>query len=552
VRSPVDPPSPQIADEPEHQAEPSGQPAPAAAVSDVPAPSWIDEHRYLCLSAVVVLLLTIFTLKGRWAMGVDIWEHAAAIRELSLHPLHPQHPFYAVDASHQFFNPYSLVLALVSRITGVGVPTVLNVAGIANVVLLLVGLHLFVTRISRRRHVDFYTLLLVLVLWGPGAWFFSGFLHWDVLPIVMTYPSTFAKGVSLIALWLYQRHLDERDRRLLVIIVALLTVTLLSHPVDALAAYIGLVALSFRHDDQRVDRTVALALAIAATSFLVAFLWPYFSLYGLLFGHAQAHYRESIGGADHDMYVHVLSRIFPMLIVVPFFVRRLWRDWRDPLALYLTGLVLLYAYGYAVKNWSYGRLVSSIMFIAAILLAEELVMAAEAASRAGDAARPALRWVQVTTVGLLVLGTYNVRNGFVVLPDPIARRFPYSWVHSNVDMAKLSQFDFLTRLTTRSDVVLSDVYTSLSIPTFSGRTVAVARTQAFVDADQRGTDLGTFFNPATPEPTRRGILRKYKVGFVLLLRERLAAEPATYVPLQSLGRTVHTNARFVLVDVRGR
>ncbi len=162
-----------------------------------------------------------------------------------------------------------------------------------------------------------------------------------------------------------------------------------------------------------------------------------------------------------------------------------------------------------------------------------------------------LAWVRVTTAGLLLLGAFHVRNGFVVLPEPLASRLPYNWAHDEREMVELSQFSFLDRMTARSDVVLADAYTSLSVPTFSGRTVAVVRPQAFVDTQQRGSDLGTFFDPQTPEATRRGILRKYGVDYLLLLRSRLVDDPASHRPLERLGRTVHVNRRFVLVHVGG-
>jgi len=490
------------------------------------------------------------TLKQKLGMGVDVWEHAAAVRELALHPLHPHHPFFGGNAAHQFFTPYALGLALVSRLTGLSVTTVLELGGMANLALILVGLRLFVSRVSTHRHADFWSLAFILVLWGPGAWFFSGFLNLDVLSVVLPYPSTFAKGLVLVGLWAFDRFLADRRAYLLVAVFVIAVVVVLSHPIEAAFLYVGLASFALARRGVRVDRDVALAGGVALASFVLAQAWPYFSLYDLLFGDGQvAVYRRAIDVGNRDMYVHVIGRTLPLLLVVPFYLRRLYRDWRDPLALVLSGLLVVYVYGQWTRSWSYGRVISAMVVVAAVMLADERAAAAGAAHRLGQAGRPAMWWLQVTTVGLLLFGAFNVRNGFNVVPDAVASSLPYSWVHPEVDLAKVSDFDLLSRHVARSDVVMSDLYTSLSVPAFSGRPVGVARTMAFIDASQRGVDVGRFYSAATSPEERRAIVSRYGVRYLLIVRSQAASEPSVYGPLLAMGPTVASNHRFSLVDL---
>jgi len=516
--------------------------------------SWltaVDDHRYLLLALVVVALMLSATLKQKLGMGVDFWEHAAAVRELALHPLHPQHPFFGGSGAHQFLNPYALGLALVSRSTGMGVATVLELGGMVNLALVLVGLRLFVSRVSTHRHTDFWSLLFVLVLWGPGAWFFSGFLNFDVLSVVLPYPSTFAKGLVLIGLWAFDRFLADRREYLVLGVFVIAVVVVLSHPIEAAFLYVGLVAFALGRRGPRADRDVALAVGVSLASFLAAQAWPYFSLYQLLFGGGQvAVYRTAIDAANHDMYVHVIGRTLPLLLVVPFYLRRLWCDWRDPLALVLSGLLAIYVYGEWTQSWSFGRVISAAVVVAAVMLADERAAAAEAARRLGRGGKPARWWLQVTTVGLLAFGAFNVRNGFNVVPDAVASSLAYSWAHPEVDLAKVSDFDLLSRHIARSDVVMSDLYTSLSVPAFSGHPVAVARTMAFIDASQRGADVGRFYNVATSPEERRAIVSRYGVRYLLIARSEAVSQPSVYGPLLAMGPTVASNHRFTLVDLR--
>lgn len=511
---------------------------------------FILDQRYYVLSAALLLLSLSFTLKNQWGAGIDIWEHAAAARELGHHPFDPSHPLFAVEAPHQLLSPYHLVLGLLARLPGLNIITVFDLAALANLVLLLVGLRMFTRRLLGRRHVDFYALLFILFLWGPTPWFFSGFLHFNVFPVVLPYPATFAKGLVFVGWAVYLRFLDGDDRRALVATVGIASVLLLAHPIDGVFFFVGLGALAVTRKPDQLQRHVAATGLAIATSVGLALLWPYYSLYDLLLGPQNETYRNGLAGADLDMYTNVLPRLWPALIAIPFIIRRLIHGWREPLLLTLGALLLLYAYGWRAEEWTIGRILSAIMVIVAIILADETARATEEAAAMGDAGRSAARWIQFATLGLVVLGMFQVRHGFVMLPDAVLKHASYSTVHGFLEMVPISKFSFLSDYVDDGQVVIADPGSSKEAPAFGAKVVSYPAPEAFVDTRTRTADMGTFFTGSTPESVRRQLIDKYRASFLLLTQQNLTSDPQTYEPLKELGTVVHSNDRFALIDLR--
>jgi hypothetical protein len=510
------------------------------------------DRKYLIASAGIFVVMLSHVVKSKWGGGIDIWEHAAAVRELRDHPLHPDHPLFAIHKPHQFFSPYHLGVALFSRLPGLGVVNALNVMAMFNLVLLLVGLRLFVGRISQHRDTPFYALIFILFLWGPMAWFFSGFVHFAVLPLLLSYPSTFAKGVVLLCLWAHTIYIERRQTMWLVPSLVGSVIVLLSHPVDAIFLFVGLIALAVvAVKDWRQDAGLLLDTGgVIVFAFIGAFLWPYFSLNELLWGKANEGYRKAIDAAEQDMYVKVLQRALPALVALPFILRRAIVARLDALTVMFGALLVLYGYGWLSERHAYGRLISALVIVALIILADERAAATTAARRIGAPGIPLMRWAQVSTAALVLFGAYQVRNGLIALPDTIVKHFPYGWVHSEVDLVHTTDLAFIPRFATRKDVILSDLYTSLEIPAFGPRVVGVARAEAFVDTSEAGAALNRYFEQSTRRSDREAIIRKYSVDFVMLTQERLVNDPTTYRPLRAIGTEVYANARFVLLDVR--
>lgn len=514
----------------------------------------LSENRYLALSLLLLAFMLSHAVKQKWGSATDVWEHIAAAREMAAHPFDPRHPMLPVDAPHQFFTPYTLLVAMIVKLTGWHVLTAFGTFGILNLGLVLFGLHRFVRALGGDNDVAFYTLLFTLFLWGVDTWFYSGFLHFNVIAHVLSYPSTFALGLTLVVLTMQARFLKSGDLRLQIGIMAAGVVVLLSHPITFTFFAIGCLSMVALRSARRWEALVATTLALMAAGAL-AMIWPYFSIYDLLLGgspEVEGAYRNAVDAANHELYNQVLRRILPALVVVPFVVIRL-RDWRrDPLALMAAGLAAAYAYGWAFDFGSLGRSLSFLLLVGVTILAQELVKVQKDLADLGSAASSARRWVRVTVGVFVLIGMFNLRNGFEVLPDRLVADLPYEWIHNEIGFTRFDDFQFVERNHARYPVVLSDLYTSLEVPTFGSRSVSFARAQPFVDTSERSADLGRFFAAESSGTERRAILDRYDVGLLILTQEHLEDEADVYEPMLALGRVVASNDRFVFVDVSGR
>jgi hypothetical protein len=508
------------------------------------------DRSYVVTSGIVLVMAGYFTAKQRWGIGFDVWEHAAAVRELMHHPFSPTHPTLPVDAPHQLFTPYHLVVALVGRVFSLDIVTAMSLAGIANVVLVLVALRLFVNRLCPRSGVATLTLLFTLFLWGRDPWAFSGFLNARALWSVLAYPATFAMGATLLALALFMRFQDDADPRFLPLISVVGAVVALSHQVEAALLY-GLAGAFVLTRDAIVPwrRQVAALVASGAGTVVIALAWPYFSLWDLTFGHANAAFRAGISHENLPMYTDVPSRIWLSLLGVPFVMFRVARNPRDPIFAGLVVAVLLYVFGWRTGQHLMGRSMATAVLFLHVALADATVEAAAAARRVGDAARSARRWIAVMTAAAVLFGANLIRQP-ALQAVPFAMALPDWVVHDDSSLLVLRAYRFLPHFVHRGDVVLAEGSTSFIVPAMSdARVVAVPRPLAFVDTSARD-DIARFFDPAATTADRRAIIARDRVTFVLVYIPVEGMTATLLDQLLQLGQVVHRDPVYALVDVR--
>jgi hypothetical protein len=239
-------------------------------------------NRYWIASFLLVVVMTSLTLYGNH--GSDFWEHSAVVKELATHPLSPQHPLFNLNKPHMFFSPYHLGVGLLARLGGITPIDAMALAGVGNLLLLLVGLRLLIHYFFEnfQDSIAFYTLILVLFLWPAGAWGWSGFIHFQVLSKVLPYPSTFAIASTFLIFALYH-HALAHEKKFQVLLTGLLsTVVVLTHPPTAVVTLIGILAISLHFYNIIGFRALASGLVLLIGTFLLAFLWPYYSFFDLV------------------------------------------------------------------------------------------------------------------------------------------------------------------------------------------------------------------------------------------------------------------------------
>jgi hypothetical protein len=527
--------------------------------------NWFLKYRYLLLCLLVFGLLALRT-DNTFVVG-DFWEHSSVVRELATHPLNPQHPQLLLNAPHAFNTPYHLILGLASRFSGRSAVEVLSIAGLVNLALYFCGFYLFISTLDwkNRSGLAFYALLLTLLLWGFYAWNFSGFYHLRNLGYIIPYPSMFAMALSLFSLWMNGRRLKNKNDWWLIPIGLGASTVLLTHSITFFFLAAGLAAMTLRvlvivtklreaapapviasdlseaipisHQSSQLRKAWLLEVAKIAGLLVFAFglatLWPYYPFLDLMAG-ASAVYHAS----NQDMYNHIFLRTWPLLVGIPLMINEARKDWRSPLPWMFTALLGVYMLGWVTGAYSYGRAISYLGFILQIVIAIYLVKIELWVAARAD--RPAI-WQTVFSLGFTLL---------LVLLTLTSQVIPLAETLKPIEGNHLEKYLFLAQYTDQYDVILTDLPTSMVVPTFGGKVVAFDRPMPFVtDAPQRRADVLQFYDPQTSIEERQSILEKYKVKYILLEKKPEADWEATRQIIAPFGDLIYRGKRFLLYKV---
>ena len=438
---------------------------------------------YRALAAVLFALMVSETVvqcrHGAWSG--DFWEHSAVVRELARHLVHPRHPLLALPVKHEFFSPYSLALGAATRVTHLSPVWTLGLAGLCNLALLLALLPPFVRLFTRRPLAPFFTLLFTLLLWGVHPLVFSGFFHFDVIGLVLPYPSTFATAVTLGLVVLWSRQLAEPRHARLAVIAIGSAVVLLTHPVAAF--FLVLLLLAFSR-----GRAVTRLGVVAATMLVAALVWPYYPFFRLL--------REEgvFDASNHPLYQSVFGELLPVLPAFVLVALRLRRDRLDPLALTVLVIAIVYGAGAATSHWSLGRVLPYGVLLLDVALADRAA---------------ALPWAPLLTAAVVALAIPVMH-----LHDPFFRALPFTT--AGRPEAVGDEYSRLFSQVPRASVTMASAPVGWPVPTYGGRIVDPLHPQAFVgDLAQRHRDAVAFFDPGTTNAARRRLLCRYRATYVL-------------------------------------
>lgn len=325
---------------------------------------------YLIVSAAGVLSAALVAYRAPWAG--DFGLHAATVERLREDLWRPADPMVRAHTGHPYNTPYTVLLGLVSLVTGRSGTDTLRLAAPVCFGLLLYGLCRFVRIFSADRWAPVAALPLVLALWGEGAPAWSGFLNLAGLPLILAYPSTVALAAAL-CWWAYLwRCLDRPSPGRWAVAGALLGGLAVVHPFTAVEAAAGAAALMLRR------RPGLPALTGVAAAAAVVLAWPYTSMLDVLLA------AGDLDGIHRPLYSGVL-RVYgpPLLLCLPALAVRLRRDPLDPLAA-MTGVTLALAgAGWVTGHWALGRMWPVVMIAAPVALAVELLAALRAGFRGG-------------------------------------------------------------------------------------------------------------------------------------------------------------------------
>lgn len=490
-------------------------PPPAAS----PARDWI---RLVAVTLGALALCALYAWRGDFSS--DFWEHAAVVREMSVRPFSPRHPLLAVDATHAYFSPYLLAVALAVRATGLSAITALATAGLVNLVLLVLALRRLLVRLLPQGEAAApYALLFSFFLWGNHPWMWSGFLHIGMLPYNVAYPSTFAAAAMFLSLSLLLDAMD-RDRSLpFVGIASLLALCVVTHPPTALVLIVGLAALFLARANDRWLVNGALLAGAVVAGVAGAAAWPYFPVLQLLVSQPPEFQSWSL-----VFYQGVPAQIWPAICALPVLLWRLRGNRRDPLVLFAAVLSVMYALGGITGKYGLGRVIAYIVVLIQVALG--------AAMATWESRVPARRaW-------LVPAGTLMVLFGLVAYTRPPLPRLRYD---------RPLWYDVGSILTPvrPGEVVLADSRTSYMVPVLTGGRVVAWRHPVYwvPDHAERREAQDRFFAAAT-DAERRAVIARYQVRWILLNRREVLLSREEEARLLALGCIVAERNSLVLLD----
>jgi hypothetical protein len=460
----------------------------------------IARNPYLWLSASLFAIMAIEAAEGGW-VG-DFWLHIAVVNELARSPLHPANPLVLGSYPDFYESPYLLLVALVVHATGLSSVAVLAVAGLANLVLLLVAFRLWIARLSPSSRVAAIGLVLVLLLWGTRTWQWSGFLNLAGLPLILPYPSTFATALMLLS-WVLLMSTIRRPAAWRFAVLALTGAVMgLTNPYSLLNGMLGVGAILIAEHRSLSGRLVSgLVLAVVAGG-LLALAWPYFSLLDAL---------RSAPAADaihRPLYQELLSRAALAGVGLP----ALWWRWRrrhaDSLVWLFLFAALVLVLGGLTHHYALGRVWPVVVLPLQVAAAIEV------------AAPPAGRDRRLT-IGITVLVIVAVIAGARGGAGGLARAIPASVmphaIRQQLYIIEPPSFPVVARCVREGEVVATDNLAALRmIPAYGAKVIVPGYPDSYIpDEARRRADQDALFNAETSRPQVEAIVARYHVHWVL-------------------------------------
>jgi hypothetical protein len=515
-----------------------------------------DEQRtpvsyWLCGAALLVYVAACTGHRDN-VWGADAWEHHRVILALSQDFEHPQNPTYAAEPPSIRYSPYSVVLAAISRASGIDTWDVLSAAGVVNVLGLLVALWFFLAA-YREQRIATYALLMMLGLWLVAPGYASSNALSD-MPWHGVNPTAFALPIILIV-WAIARRISCGTLSPLwgLAIGPLSSSVILTHAIAGAFCALGLAILLLLCPSEYRGRLFIVLIASAIFGAALCFLWPWYDFTKVLVGKKLEGTWFNLAIAWRTLTVWYLPSILFALFALPMRSRPL-------VAFCLLGLVASYAMGWLsipLRSFSLQR-----GSLAGVWFAQIAVAAWAADSKLLDprtwngrirnllsediltSCRPA---VDVCLMILLLWG-FGTQIWSIAREAHLARAYVAPLTgreYKQLDLRR--RYAGLLAPMKLHDVVLADNRTAWPVPSFGGRIVSSLHGEFFImDEAEREKDVQLFFAEGTDDKQRAKIVRRYKARWIMLNTEVLSEK--TLQQLLESSAVVGRDETLILMD----
>lgn len=242
--------------------------------------------------------LAVWVYVFHYAPGGDYWEHAAAMRAWSADLLHPANPQLVTPEPSPRFTPLVFPVAAAAAAFNWPVDVAIAVLALFNTMLLLTGVYVFARVFFRQPWAPVLLLGVMVGAWGFDPWLWSSVYALPSLVRVLPFSSSGALAASLLTLAALVSVLRAQapSRMMLGAVTVGAAVVVSAHLLTA-AFFLGtamLLTVLSRGASRRARALAAGAVVIGAA---LAFLWPYYDLWGVL----TERHRETIWFMDPQL-----------------------------------------------------------------------------------------------------------------------------------------------------------------------------------------------------------------------------------------------------------
>ncbi|MFJ3496547.1 hypothetical protein ACIPPJ_23550 [Streptomyces sp. NPDC086091] len=455
----------------------------------------------------------------------DAGQHAAVVERLRADLFAPRHPTADLPgAGSPFYSPYAFAEGVFARLTGFDGREVLRVAGPVNLLVLLTGVGRFTRALTARPWAPVLALAALTLLWGTERVVWSGSL--GLLPLTGTLgaPAVCAIGLTFWAwAWTATRARDDRAVRFVgpdglrgfagyVALGALYGLILLVHPIVAVSAVTGGVALVAGRQRGRCAGKALRWAATGCTALLTAAVWPYFDVLALVGDtRLDASYRRLYDGLAGHVWL-ALAAGLPAL-----WLRARREGARDPLVLMFALDCLVVAYGWVSGRYAYGWTVG--LALVPLQWAVAVELAAPRPWRTGRKVLAAL------AAGAACAGFLVVHAGAVVprALDPVGFAQP----------PRPPAYDWAARHIGPGEVVIADgSRAARAIAGYGANLVAPVRPDPALGERERlrrVAEVRAYLAPDTTRAARAAVVRRHHVRWLLLTPRHAVPEEAVVV-----------------------
>ncbi len=489
---------------------------------------FIKQRPFIILASLLTIFELLYILKSRWSN--DFWEHSAAVSELSRNLFHPSNPIINENVPHAFFSPYSLIVAVFTKITHLNSIQSLECFAFFNLVFFLSAFYLFCKSVFREKHqtVTTLSLLFILFFWGTDPPFWSGYYHIMVLNYVLPYPSTFAISLSFLILSKTISIQNKKSKLTqIALLVFLCAVVFITHPMSAVFLSTCIIAITFIFNNYSLKQCLVRSGIIILPSILISLLWPYFSVISLL--------SSSNPDFEYDsktLYFGLFQRYWPVIFALPGAFIFIKEKSYNFLSVSLILMVLIVAAGWICCIYGVSRILSGIMLMAQISIACMVIFCI---SNHKILSKIYLILLSIAfSISIYLNGANLIRT----------LHFNGLWVED------YTKYTFLRNIISSNEVILSDESTNWYIPSFGGKVISSRHPLYWVnDLKDRRNATKVFFTAESSDSVRHTIIDKYKPSYILIDHSKVQLSNSTLEWLRKSGRDVYQNESMELIKI---